>query len=70
MSEQDKPYKSIDLTFDQLFALKYALRDRKAMLVQQLEIFLEYPAASSEAIEEVRKQIDSIATLLASLELK
>ena len=66
-AKQDKPYKSIDLTFSQMFALKYALRDRQCMLEKELADYALYDP-SPEVVAETVSQLESVRAVLASLE--
>lgn len=66
MSEQDKPYKSIDLTFAEMYAVKYALQDRQRKLEKEIADFAAYEP-SQDVVEETVSQLESVRALLATL---
>lgn len=65
--KQDKPYKSIDLTLSEMFALKYALRDRQCMLEKDMADYAFYDPPH-EVVVETASQLESVRAVLALLE--
>ena len=64
-AKQDKPYKSIDLSFTEMYAVIFALQDRERKLVANLSQC--GGASSNHVVDEIEVQLVAVRTLLASL---
>ncbi len=64
-TKQDKPYKSIDLTCTEMFAVIFALQDRERVLINDLALCRG--SSSSEVVEECEGQLSALRAVLASL---
>lgn len=64
-AKQDKPYKSIDLSFTEMYAVILALRDRESKLVGELAQCREL--CGGHVLDEIEGQLVAVRALLVSL---